>query len=78
MAAPSTAGVAALLRAYYPKFSAAQIKQIIMNSGTKIDFKVLKPGSKTEKVSLSELCVSGRIVNAYQAVQMAERMLKNR
>jgi cell wall-associated protease len=75
MAAPSTAGVAALLRSYYPKLSAAQVKHILMNSGTKIDFKVRKPGSE-DLVSLDELCVSGRIVNALNAVKMAAAMVQ--
>ncbi|MGB2273532.1 MAG: S8 family peptidase [Flavicella sp.] len=75
MAAPSTAGVASMIRSYFPKLSASQVKHILMNSGTLIDFKVLKPGSK-ELVSLSELCVSGRIVNAYNAVKMAAKMLE--
>ena len=75
MAAPSTAGVAALLRSYYPKLSAAQVKHILMNSGTKIDFKVRKPGSE-DLVSLDELCVSGRIVNALNAVKMAAAMVE--
>tara|TARA_B110000967_G_scaffold39259_1_gene38937 strand:+ start:2095 stop:3753 length:1659 start_codon:yes stop_codon:yes gene_type:complete len=75
MAAPSTAGVAALLRSYYPKLSAAQVKHILMNSGTKIDFKVRKPGSE-DLVSLDELCVSGRIVNALNAVKMAAEMVQ--
>jgi len=78
MAAPSTAGVAAMIRSYYPELSASQVKHILMNSGTKINFKVLKPGSKTEMVSLSELCVSGRIVNAYNAVKMADEMVSKK
>ena len=81
MAAPSTAGVAALIRSYYPKLSAKQVKHIIMNSGTKIDLEVIKPGSfsqdnpKGEKVPFSELSVTGRIVNAYNALKMADRMV---
>lgn len=74
MASPSTAGVAAMIRSYYPELSASQVKHILMNSGTVINFKVIKPGTEDELVSLSELCVSGRIVNAYNAVKMAEEM----
>jgi len=74
MASPSTAGVAAMIRSYYPKLSASQVKHILMNSGTLITFKVLKPGTQDELVSLSDLSVSGRIVNAYNAVKMAEEM----
>ncbi|MBL4905540.1 MAG: S8 family peptidase [Flavobacteriaceae bacterium] len=84
MAAPSTAGVAAMIRSYYPKLSASQVKHIIMNSGTKIDLEVIKPGStsrsnpKGEKVPFADLSVSGRIVNAYNAVRMADRMVNGK
>ncbi len=37
MASPATAGVAAIVRSYYPELSASQVKHILMNSGTKID-----------------------------------------
>jgi cell wall-associated protease len=78
MAAPSTAGVAAMIRSYYPKLSASQVKHILMNSGTIINFKVVKPGAPNKLVNLSDLCVSGRIVNAYNAVKMAEEMTKKK
>ena len=84
MAAPSTAGVAALLRSYYQKLSASQVKHILMNSGTMIDLDVIKPGSRSrenpkgEKVSFSELSVSGRVVNAYNALKMADYMVNGK
>ncbi|MEO9570541.1 MAG: S8 family serine peptidase [Polaribacter sp.] len=78
MAAPATAGVAALIRSYYPKLSASQVKHILMNSGTKINFDVIKPGTKDEKVPFSELSVSGRVVNAYNALKMADRMVNGK
>lgn len=84
MAAPATAGVAALIRSYYPKLSAKQVKHIIMNSGTKIDLEVIKPGSFSqdnptgEKVPFSELSVTGRIVNAYNALKIADRMVNGK
>ena len=84
MAAPSTAGVAALIRSYYPALTAKQVKQIIMNSGTKINFDVVKPGSqsqqnpKGELVPFSELSVTGRIVNAYNALRMADQMVNKK
>ncbi|OSY88954.1 peptidase S8 [Tenacibaculum holothuriorum] len=84
MASPNAAGVAALVRSYYPQLSASQVKHILMNSGTKIDFDVVKPGSKTrenqdgELVPFSELSVSGRVVNAYNALRMADRMVNGR
>lgn len=82
MASPSTAGVAALIRSYYPQLSASQVKRIIMNSGTKINMDVIKPGTgpryrkAEEKISFSELSVSGRVVNAYNALKMAEQLIK--
>ncbi|PQJ21753.1 S8 family peptidase [Tenacibaculum sp. SG-28] len=84
MAAPSAAGVAALVRSYYPELSASQVKHILMNSGTKIDLQVMKPGSRSaanpngEMVPFSDLSVSGRVVNAYNAVRMADRMVNGR
>ncbi|WP_299054947.1 S8 family peptidase [uncultured Polaribacter sp.] len=84
MAAPSTAGVAALIRSYYPKLSASQVKHILMNSGIKINFDVIKPGSQSrenptgEKVALSELSVSGRVVNAYNALKMADAIVNGK
>lgn len=84
MAAPSTAGVAALIRSYYPKLSASQVKHILMNSGTKIDLEVIRPGSTSrenpdgEKVNFSELSVSGRVVNAYNALKMADQMVNGK
>ena len=77
MASPSAAGVAALLRSYFPKLSAKQVKKIIMNSGTRVDMEVIVPGTGGEKkLPFSELCVSSRIVNAYNAIMMAKAMTK--
>ena len=84
MAAPSTAGVAALVRSYYPKLTASQVKHIIMNSGVKINFEVVKPGSNSREnpngvmVEFSELSVSGRIVNAYNALIMADKIVNGK
>lgn len=76
MASPVVSGVAALLRSYFPQLKAAEIKQIINQSATKPSFKMDKPGTK-ESVSLSELCKSGGIVNALQAVKLAARKVKS-
>ncbi|MEN8966534.1 MAG: S8 family peptidase [Polaribacter sp.] len=84
MAAPSAAGVAALVRSYYPQLSASQVKHILMNSGLKINFDVIKPGSQSRenptgiKVPFSDLSVSGRVVNAYNALLMADRILNSK
>tara|TARA_B110000902_G_scaffold149377_1_gene172013 strand:+ start:341 stop:1987 length:1647 start_codon:yes stop_codon:yes gene_type:complete len=84
MAAPSTSGVAALIRSYHPSLSAKKVKYILMNSGVKVTFDVIKPGSKTaenqkgELISFSELSVSGSIVNAYNALLLADFLTKKK
>ncbi|MBK8193098.1 MAG: S8 family serine peptidase [Lewinellaceae bacterium] len=70
MACPAAAGVAAIIRSYYPELSANQVKDILINSVVKQDGEVNKPGS-TDKVKFSELCVSGGIISAPNAVNMA-------
>jgi cell wall-associated protease len=75
MASPNVAGVAALIRSYYPSLKAAQVKQIIMQSGTAIPFDVAV-GDTAEKMPFSKTCVSGKIVNAYNALKMADTMVK--
>jgi subtilisin family serine protease len=74
MAAPNVAGVAALIRSYYPKLSASQVKQILMDSGTAINTMVQVGGKNGEKKQFSTLSKSGKIVNAYSALQMAAKM----
>ncbi len=71
MASPVTAGVAALVWSYYPQLSAIQVKDIIMKSVVPVKGKVLIPGTK-KKVKMTELCRTGGIVNAYQAIKLAE------
>ncbi|NJB81396.1 S8 family peptidase [Wenyingzhuangia aestuarii] len=78
MASPATAGVAALIRSYYPELSASQVKHIIMNSGTLVDLEVLLPGGEGKKVKLSEISRSGRMVNAYNAVKMAAAIVSKK
>ncbi len=76
MAAPSVAGVAALIRSYYPSLSASQVKQILMDSGLPIKTKVIVSGSASDVKAFPDVVKSGRIVNAYNALIMAEKMAK--
>ena len=73
MASPVVAGVAAMLRSYFPELTAVQVKEIIMESSTPQNMEVIKPGSKDEKVKFSELSVTGGILNAYGAVEAASK-----
>ena len=79
MAAPSTAGVAALLMSYYPELSAFQVRDVIVKSSRKFDtLQVLKPG-KEELIDFEDLSISGGLINAHEAVKMAESMtIKNK
>ncbi|MBJ2175989.1 S8 family serine peptidase [Aureibaculum sp. A20] len=74
MAAPEVAGVAALVRSYYPKLTASQVKKIIMDSGIEFNNPVIKPGTESNRVPFKDLSVSGKILNAYNALVMAENM----
>ena len=76
MAAPVTTGISALLLSYYPNLTAVQVRDIILQSTLKYkDLKVNKPGAegdKPELVKLEDLSVTGGIVNAYEAVKLAD------
>ncbi len=71
MASPSVAGVACIIREYFPKLTAKQVREILMESVTPITFKVAMPGHPDKMVSYKDLCISGGTVNAYKAVQLA-------
>lgn len=72
MAAPVVSGLAALIRSYYPKLTALQVKEIILKSAQKINQNVsLLKGDDTVSVPFSSLCVTGGIVNAYHALKLA-------
>ncbi|WP_041952246.1 S8 family peptidase [Spirosoma spitsbergense] len=70
MAAPMTAGVAALLRSYFPKLTAVQVKEILMKSAYKPSITVRRPGRSGQTVPFSQLSRSGGVLNAYEAVKM--------
>jgi len=75
MASPEVAGIATLIRSYYPQLSASQVKHIIMNSGVKVNLQVLVPGLKGEKAPFSSLSKAGSIANAYNALLLADKMV---
>lgn len=81
MAAPNAAGVAALIRSYYPKLKASQVKHILMDSGVALPAMVVlgsnpNPDEKPVAVSSAASSRSGKMVNAYNALLMAEKMSK--
>ncbi|QMU28529.1 S8 family peptidase [Adhaeribacter radiodurans] len=79
MASPVTAGVAALLFSYFPELTAVQVRDIILKSSLKYsNLEVVKPGLdkkvETGLVPFGSLSITGGIVNAYEAVKMAEQL----
>jgi cell wall-associated protease len=78
MATPIVCGVAAVIRSYYPKLTASQVKQIILDSGVAYDnLKVQVPGEKEGVLKpFSELSKSGKVVNVYNAMIMAAGISK--
>ena len=73
MASPVVAGVAALLRSYFPELSAVQVKDILMASSMPIMDKVKTPGNPSQMMPFADLSVSGGVVNAYSAAKMAAK-----
>jgi subtilisin family serine protease len=72
MAAPVVSGVAALLMAYFPDLSAAQVKDLILRSVRPLgDQDVVKPGTPGEIVKFKTLSRTGGVIDAYAAVKMA-------
>jgi len=72
MAAPVVSGLAALIWEYYPKLTAIQVKDIIMRSVYKVDHDVIfNDGLNMQDVPFADLCITGGIVNAYNALKLA-------
>lgn len=76
MAAPVTAGVAALVWSHYPSLTAKQMKEILMKSVVVNRKKVPVPGEEKKKAKFTTLSVTGGVVNAYNALKIAEEYTK--
>ncbi|MFO0357217.1 MAG: S8 family peptidase [Sphingobacteriaceae bacterium] len=82
MATPVAAGVAAVLKSYYPSLSPEQIKTILIKSSLKTykGKKVIKPGSKKgdkdRYVKFESLGKNAGLINLYEAIQMADKFTK--
>ncbi len=73
-AAPVVAGIAAVLKSYYPELNAKQLKEIIVQSAYKPKTNsVYLPGTK-KLMNFSDLSVSEGIANLYNAVLLAEKL----
>jgi subtilisin family serine protease len=74
MAAPAVAGIAALVRSQYPNLTAAQVKQVILDSGLHLTTKVVVGGDASNVKPFADLSKSGAIANAYNALIMASKI----
>ncbi|MDT0538662.1 S8 family peptidase [Croceitalea sp. P059] len=78
MAAPAVAGVAALIRSYYPSLSASQVKNVLMQSGLPSKASVILSGEPANSKPFSQVSKSGKMVNAYNALLLAENISKGK
>lgn len=76
MASPNAAGVAALIRSYYPKLTAQQVRQIIVDSGLLIEKEVTVGGDPKDNRMFKDISKNGKIINAYNALLLADKMAK--
>ena len=74
MASPAVAGVAAMIRSYYPELSAKQVKKILMDSGLASSATVILGGDTSNKDSFSNISTSGKMANLYNALILADKM----
>ena len=76
MAAPIVTGVAALLRTYYPSLTAKQVKTILEKTvhTPAASAPCLLPGNSNMATPFGTLSKTGGIVNAYNAVVLANSM----
>jgi len=78
MAAPAVAGIAALIRSYYPKLTAVQVKQIIMQSGLTTKATVILGGDANKSSTFDKISRSGKMANAYNALILADNVSKGK
>lgn len=72
MAAPAVTGVAAVLRSFYPHYSAKKIKNLLMASGLELYPSVSLPKSDS-LVRSKAVSKSGKVVNLYNALLLASK-----
>lgn len=74
LSAAITSGVAALIFSYYPELTASEVKHILMDSGLEYKLEVRTPtkDNKTKTTPFNQLSKSGKVINAYNALIMAD------
>jgi subtilisin family serine protease len=77
MAAPVVSGLAALIMDYYPNLTASDVRRIILATVSNYSTQMVArpgPADQSQKVPFGTLSVTGGIVNAYNALKMAEEV----
>ena len=78
MACPMVAGVAAMLKSYFPTFTMLEIKDVMLASATSYaGVEQTHPETK-DMVDFAKLSVTGRVINVKSAVMMLLAMEKER
>ena len=82
LAGAATAGVAALIKAYYPELSGSQIRNLLIDNVTSRKGVEVEKGIRVNMQQsqdlfiFDDLCIAGGILNAYQAVVAADKLTK--
>jgi len=78
MASPMVAGVAAMLKSYFPDFTMLEIKEVMLKSATSyVGVEEIHPETK-KMADFATLSVTGGVINVYNAVKMLLEMEKER
>ncbi len=77
MAAPNVAGVAAVIRSLFPKLTAAQVKQVILDSGLSPNTDVILSGDADKVKPFAQISETDNMVNLYNAIISASKMSKS-
>ena len=78
---PIVAGIAALIRTYYPTLTAPEIISVLNNTVTSLrGTSTCLPGAEKNSASIewTALCKSAGIVNAFQAIQAADTLAEGK
>lgn len=70
---------AAIIKSYYPKLKAHQIKDILLKTGVQYNIEVSMKDSLDNRINIpfNELSKTGSVVNVYNALVLAESLTKN-
>lgn len=67
MACPAAAGVAAIIRGYFPELSAKEVREVLMKTAVRYDKTIIIPGATAGK--MSDVSITGGFINAAKAVE---------